>query len=354
MPLPLVKSESSPSRTIAIAAGKGGVGKSTITVQLAHALKRLGYAVGVLDADVYGPSIRKMLPEDQMPRQTGELIEPALCSGIKMISVAYFNKEQEGAAVRAPIANSLIQRFLNGVNWGPLDFLLIDFPPGTGDIQITLSQKAQLTGAIMVTTPQEVALMDVKKAMHLFEIVNIPILGILENMAGFYSQEGEPIPIFGKGGGGRLAAEKGVPLLGEIPLDPSLCACSDLGKSLFIEQAESRTCQALTQLGKNVAAYCGQENDGPLEIHTIAQKDNYTFSIVWNNGREQAYRLSDLQKECPCANCRENNRALPLNSEVMADAIRMVGRYALAIDYTSGCSKGIYSLDWLYRKGEKK
>lgn len=258
MPLPMFQSPpplSSIRYTLAVAAGKGGVGKSTLTVNLALALKEKGYRVGVMDTDLYGPSVRKMLPEDRMPRQKGEVIEPALCGGIKMISIAYFRKEQEATAVRAPIANGLIAHFIKNVAWGDLDFLLIDFPPGTGDIQLTLGQKANLTGALMVTTPQEVAVLDVKKAMYLFEQVKVPILGIVENMSGYFpANGGEPVYLFGKGGGEKLARESGFPFLGAIPLDPLVCACCDKGESLFMldPAAEKAATQSFIKLAHQV------------------------------------------------------------------------------------------------------
>lgn len=261
---------------LAIAAGKGGVGKSSVTVNLGLALKALGYQVGIMDTDIYGPSIRQMLPEDHLPTQKDNLIEPALCFGIKMISMAYFRKENEAVAVRAPIANSLISHFIKNVNWGALDILLIDFPPGTGDIQLTLSQQANLTGAIMVTTPQEVAMLDVRKAMSLFEQVKIPILGVVENMSYYRpSDESEPHYPFGKGGGKRLASETGTSFLGEIPLDPLICTCGDLGKSLFSVDPEAikSSTQAFVNLAKNVInqTHALRENGlagiGPFELH---------------------------------------------------------------------------------------
>jgi ATP-binding protein involved in chromosome partitioning len=251
MPLTMYKSE--PRHLIGIAAGKGGVGKSSVTVNLALALKEMGYSVGVLDADVYGPSIRAMLPEDTAPKQQGDQIIPAVCSGIQMISMAYFRKEGEAAAVRAPIANGMIQQFMKQVAWGALDYLLIDFPPGTGDIQLTLAQQGNLTGAVMVTTPQEVALLDVRKAMNLFDHVKVPIIGVVENMS-YYLHEatGERLFLFGKGGGERLAAQSGVPLLGQVPIDPLICRTGDLGLSLF-SQKEASSALAFRAIAKALA-----------------------------------------------------------------------------------------------------
>src|ERR1700733_7400327 len=210
MPLPILQQNTLPrpryKKAIAIAAGKGGVGKSTVTVNLALALKQKGYRVGVLDADVYGPSLRRMLPEDKLPQQIGERFIPAQSMGIQVISLAYFRRENEAAAVRAPIANAIVTQFIEQVEWEELDYLLVDFPPGTGDIQLTLGQKASLSGAILVTTPQEVALLDVRKAMHLFHQLHIPILGVLENMSYYYNSAiGEKVYLFGKDGGRRLA-----------------------------------------------------------------------------------------------------------------------------------------------------
>ncbi|WP_075884083.1 Mrp/NBP35 family ATP-binding protein [Candidatus Protochlamydia sp. W-9] len=263
--------------TIGIAAGKGGVGKSTVTVNLALALKGLGYRIGIMDTDLYGPSIRKMLPEDCLPSQKGEIIQPALCNGIKMISMAYFRKETEATAVRAPIANRLISQFINQVAWGELDYLLIDFPPGTGDIQITLSQKSHLTGALLVTTPQEVALLDVQKAMSLFNQVKVPIVGIVENMSYYVDpHSNEPVYLFGKEGGKRLARETGYPCLGQIPLDPLVGTCGDKGKSLFSmdSQSEKAVTQAFIQLAQLLVE----------QVESIQNQMNTTLSnveLVW-------------------------------------------------------------------------
>lgn len=335
---------------IAIAAGKGGVGKSTVTVNLAMALKHLGYKVGILDADLYGPSLRKMLPEDHLPEQKEQRILPALAQGILTISMAYFRSEDDVAAIRAPIANNVIAQFLKEVDWGELDFLLIDFPPGTGDIQLTLAQQAKLTGAIMVTTPQEVALLDVRKAMRLFYHVKVPILGILENMSYFVSSEsGAKNYLFGQGGGELLSKQTQIPLLGEIPLEPQLCTLADCGRTLFYPfQQDSLTVQAfLASASRLVSQILLPPASNSVSLKKLEQKSQHTFSIEWMDGEISEYRLSDLQEKCPCAGCKELSGQVAIDKDVSALEIHSVGRYALRIQFTSGCSKGIYEYEML-------
>lgn len=359
MPLPMYqRKEERPlaniKHIVGVAAGKGGVGKSTVTVNLALGLQKMGYSVGILDADIYGPSLRKMLPESQLPSQKGDIIIPAISSGIKMISMAYFRQEKEASVIRAPIANSLISQFLKNIQWGALDFLLIDFPPGTGDIQLTLSQQANLRGALMVTTPQEVSVMDVRKAIHMFSQVRIPVVGIVENMS-YYQHPvlQERLYLFGKGGGERLSRESGTPFLGSIPIDPLLSASGDSGKSIFSEGTDenSLAVQSFYALAKNFLEHIELVKEDL--INEIIQKDNYSFTIIWKNGNSSDYRLSDLQKRCPCAGCVDENTGKRLKDhnsidpDVMAKAIYGVGRYALRIEFTSGCSKGIYDFDML-------
>ncbi|MDP1880418.1 MAG: Mrp/NBP35 family ATP-binding protein [Parachlamydiaceae bacterium] len=299
MPLPIFKSEANKNTPhpilkktvdtlanikfiIGVAAGKGGVGKSTVTVNLGLALKAEGFKVGIMDTDIYGPSIRKMLPEDQSPQQKGDLIIPALSQGIKMISMAYFRKEGEASAVRAPIANSLISHFIKNVLWGDLDFLLLDFPPGTGDIQITLSQQARLIGAVMVTTPQEVALCDVKKAMSLFNQVKIPIIGIVENMSYYLPDEkSDPVYLFGKEGGEKLAVQSNVPFLGQIPLDPYICQCGDLGLSIFNENSQLKTTSACAfqNLAKELVTHVTQ-------LESEQKRGIGSFELIWKEMAE--------------------------------------------------------------------
>jgi ATP-binding protein involved in chromosome partitioning len=228
----VTNSVSNISCVIGIAAGKGGVGKSTVTVNLATALVASGAKVGVLDADLYGPSISMMMGGSQTLKLEGQGIIPACRGEIFFVSLAQFPIGKEGAFVRAPIANQIITDFLEHVVWPELDYLLIDFPPGTGDIQLTIMQKAQLTGAILVTTPQEVALLDVAKALKMFQAMQVPILGVVENMSFFQAGEVQHYPL-GSNGGSVFAANHSLPFLGELPLDPLISSCSDKGDLLL-------------------------------------------------------------------------------------------------------------------------
>lgn len=217
---------------IAVAAGKGGVGKSTVATNLALALKDAGAKVGILDADVFGPSLPTMLGEPSTPpgAAEGEKIIPAIHHGIKVISVGFFTEAKEAIVWRGPMVHKLLQQFLGDVMWGDLDYLICDLPPGTGDVQLSLSQLIPITGAVMVTTPQEVSLIDVVKGISMFKKVEIPLLGIVENMSYYEcSKCGNHDEIFSHGGGKRLAEEMEVKFLGELPLDARIRYGGDTG-----------------------------------------------------------------------------------------------------------------------------
>jgi ATP-binding protein involved in chromosome partitioning len=228
--IPLVKS------TIAVASGKGGVGKSTVAANLAVALERMGVRVGLMDTDVYGPSVPALMGDDERPRVVEGKIEPPLAYGVKLISMAYFLPKDEAIIWRGPMLHKTIQQFLGDVRWGELDYLIIDLPPGTGDIQLSLSQTIPLTGAVIVSTPQDLALTVASKAIAMFQKLNVPVLGIIENMS-YYAcpQCGHREEIFGHGGAREAARRLRLPFLGEIPLDPVIRAQSDAGKPVALD-----------------------------------------------------------------------------------------------------------------------
>lgn len=218
---------------IAVASGKGGVGKSTVAIQLARYLNTVGAKVGILDADIYGPSIPIMSGVGKPEAMKGKLIIPPEVSGIKVISATMFSGNEKAHIMRGPMAANMVGQFLKQVDWGPLDYLIIDYPPGTGDIQLTLSQIARVSGAIIVSTPQEVALSDVRKSIEMFHTLKVPILGIVENMSYFVCDNcDKKHTIFKQGGAQKLAKQMGLPLLGEVPLDPAVNEQADKGLSL--------------------------------------------------------------------------------------------------------------------------
>ncbi|HEX3680934.1 MAG TPA: Mrp/NBP35 family ATP-binding protein [Bryobacteraceae bacterium] len=216
---------------IAIGSGKGGVGKSTVAVNLAITLQKLGYKVGLLDADVYGPNVPLMMGIRESPQAIGQRIQPLEAHGVRIMSMGFLNPGDKPLVWRGPMLNSVMQQFLRNVDWGELDYLIIDLPPGTGDVQLTLIQTTPLTGAVVVTTPSDVSLEDARKAVHMFEQVREQVLGIVENMS-YLEHNGEKIYVFGKGGGARTAALMKVPLLAEIPLDPKTREGGDSGKPI--------------------------------------------------------------------------------------------------------------------------
>ncbi len=222
---------------IAVAAGKGGVGKSTVTTNLAAALHAMGAKVGIMDADIYGPSIPQMMGDPDVPAgaDAGSKITPAVHHGIKVISVGFF-VERGGAVIwRGPMVHKLLQQFLEDVAWGDLDYLVVDLPPGTGDAQLSLSQLVPITGAVMVTTPQEVSIIDVEKAMAMWKRVEVPVLGVIENMSYHVCTScGHEEEIFSRGGGRKLAEREHVPFLGEVPLQVAVRSGGDNGKPITL------------------------------------------------------------------------------------------------------------------------
>ncbi|MDP2702821.1 MAG: Mrp/NBP35 family ATP-binding protein [Candidatus Rokubacteria bacterium] len=242
-------------RTVAVSSGKGGVGKSTIAVNLALALKRQGHTVGLVDVDVYGPDVPLMMGTKGKPGMFENKIIPVEAHGIKIMSIGLLVDEREALVWRGPMIHSAVQQFLRDVMWGPLDFLVFDMPPGTGDAQLSLSQVVPLGGVVMVTTPQDVALLDVRKALAMFRKLNVPILGLVENMSCFIAPDtGAKYAIFGEGGGDKVAEEFGVPLLARIPLEIDTRKGGDAGIPIVVGQPASAQAAAFLALADAVAA----------------------------------------------------------------------------------------------------
>jgi len=241
---------------IAVASGKGGVGKSTTAVNLALALKAEGASVGILDADIYGPSIPRMLGcKGQPDSSDGKSLEPMMGHGIQSMSIGYLVEEDTPMIWRGPMVTQALEQLLNDTNWKDVDYMVIDLPPGTGDIQLTLSQKIPVSGAIIVTTPQEIALMDARKGLKMFEKVEVPVLGIVENMSTHIcSQCGHSEHIFGEGGGSRLAAQHGVDFLGSLPLDIRIREQADSGNPTVSAMQDSKISEIYRSIARKTAA----------------------------------------------------------------------------------------------------
>jgi ATP-binding protein involved in chromosome partitioning len=240
-------------RIVAVASGKGGVGKSTVSVNLALALKEQGYKVGLLDADIYGPSLTTMLGVNAGPEAIGEKeIKPAEAHGMQCISMGMLVPDGEAMVWRGPMVMAAVRQFLKDVQWSNLDYLVIDMPPGTGDAQLTLVQQVPVDGVVMVTTPQELALADVRRGIQMFAKVDVKVVGVIENMSRFICPDtGKSYAIFGEGGGAKVAKEFNVDLLGEIPLDPRTREGGDSGQPV-VEQGDGPTRDAFLALAKEV------------------------------------------------------------------------------------------------------
>jgi ATP-binding protein involved in chromosome partitioning len=245
-------------RAVAVASGKGGVGKSTVSVNLACALKYLGARVGLLDCDIYGPSIPLMMGTREKPTvSAAEKLVPPVAHGIKLMSMGFLVDDDSPVIWRGPMIMKAIQQFVTEVEWAELDYLLVDLPPGTGDAQLSLCQTVPLDGGVIVTTPQEASLGVVRKGIAMFEKVNVPILGIVENMSYFVTPKGERVEIFGHGGGRAEAARRKLPFLGEIPLFTEIREGGDQGVPVVVSQPESAAGQAFVAVGKSLRERLG-------------------------------------------------------------------------------------------------
>src|SRR5689334_14973888 len=240
-------------RIIAVSSGKGGVGKSTIAVNLAVTLAKEGKRVGLMDADIYGPNLPRMMGVNEPPSVIGEKIVPLNAHGVKVISVGFLIDREQPAIWRGPIVMKILGQFLRDVAWGELDYLIVDMPPGTGDAQLSLVQTTKLAGAIIVTTPQEVAVGDALRGVRMFERVEVPVLGIVENMSWLECPHcGKPMALFGEGGGQRLADEVGLPLLGQVPLYPPVMKGGDTGVPIVVADANSSAAKALSGITRKI------------------------------------------------------------------------------------------------------
>ncbi len=256
---------------IAVASGKGGVGKSTVAVNLAASLALAGAKVGLLDGDIYGPNVPTMMGVDRMPPPEDGKLVPAEAFGVKFVSIAFMVEPGKPLIWRGPMLHSAIRQFIADVAWGELDYLVVDLPPGTGDAPLSLSQSMPLTGAVIVTMPQQVSLDDAGRALEMFRTMDVPILGVVENMSFLKLESGEVVDLFGQGGGTRLAEAADVPFLGTIPIDPRVREGGDQGTPIVVSHPDSEVGLALTSVAEQLAAKVSvlayqQSNIIPIEM----------------------------------------------------------------------------------------
>ena len=243
---------------IAVASGKGGVGKSTIAVNLAVALAQTGARVGIMDADIYGPNIPTMMGIQSLPEPKNKKLVPAVAHGVRVISIGLLVKPGQPLIWRGPLLHSTIRQFLTDVDWGSLDYLVVDLPPGTGDVQLSLSQHIPVTCGVIVTMPQKVSLDDASRGIEMFQKLSIPIAGVVENMGSMHLPDGQVIEVFGEGGGEEMARAYGLDFLGRIPLDPEIRINGDAGQPIVMQSPDSKTALAFNEIACKVAAFISE------------------------------------------------------------------------------------------------
>ena len=261
-PTPMPGLLSQTKHVIAVSSGKGGVGKSMVSANLAAAFAKLGYSVGLMDADIYGPNIPLMFGEERRPRVTGEqgreMIEPLEAHGVRLMSLGFLLDKEQPAIMRGPLISGILKQFLEQVAWGALDIMVVDMPPGTGDAQLSLVQTIDVDGAVMVTTPQDVATGDVRRGVKMFERVNTRVLGVVENMSGLSCPHcGELVDVFGSGGGESLAQEMKLAFLGRVPLDPSVRTAGDEGRPTVVSAPDSAAGISLMAIAQDLLTALG-------------------------------------------------------------------------------------------------
>ena len=264
-------------QVIAVASGKGGVGKSTVTANLACALAARGARVGLMDADIYGPSTPKMMGIQQEPFVSDKKIVPVVNHGVRMISMGFLVDEESAMVWRGPMLQGAIRQFVTDVKWGNLDYLLVDLPPGTGDIQMTLAQTVPISGAVVVTTPQTIALLDARRGVTMFKKLNVPVIGLVENMSQYICPScGHTEAIFGVDGGKNYAEENEIPFLGAIPLEPGVRQAGDEGTPIVVAEPDSRSGQAFTELADNVIRRASINAANPQPLTPPAPNEEIT------------------------------------------------------------------------------
>lgn len=344
---------------VAVGSGKGGVGKSTVAANIAAALARSGARVGLLDGDIYGPTIPMMMGVKQgLASKDGRII-PHRAHGVRFVSMGYAAPGDKPLIWRGPMAHRALQQCLLGVEWGELDYLLIDLPPGTGDVHITLVQTVPLTGAVLVSTPQDVGLTISLKTLRMFQQTNVHTLGIVENMSYYLCPHcGAREDIFGHGQAAATSRALGIPFLGEIPLDPRIRIQADGGVPIVVADPQAPAAQAYQRIAERLAAqvsiqgYRTSAEGNRITPRDMAQTNN-ALTITWGDGHVSTYDLRYLRQQCPCAVCVDEwtgERRVELAAvapDIHILNISPVGNYAVRFDWSDGHNAGLYGFELL-------
>jgi ATP-binding protein involved in chromosome partitioning len=342
---------------IAVASGKGGVGKSTTAVNLALGLKANGLNVGILDADIYGPSQPRLLGLAGRPKQGDDgKIQPMVGYGLKTMSMGFMVEEGTPIIWRGPMVVSALNQMLREVTWGELDAIIIDMPPGTGDVQLTMAQQVPLSGAVIVSTPQDLALIDARKGLAMFQRVDVPVLGIVENMSFFLCPKcGERSDIFGHGGAEKEAETLDVPFLGGVPLDMEIRATSDEGQPIVATQPDSAHSKVYCEIARRVWAEC-EAAAGQLVPPTLAlTPSGDELTVTFDDGASQKFSAEALRVMSPSAEVQGHSPSqrvtVPGKRRVTIRDMKPVGSYAVRLSFSDGHNTGLFSWDYFRELG---
>jgi Mrp family chromosome partitioning ATPase/DUF971 family protein len=343
------------ARVIAVASGKGGVGKSTVAANLAVALRALGRRVGLADVDIYGPSAPILFGIHELPHpdENSRLLAPLESCGVKVMSMGFFLDDQAPVVWRGPMAMSATKQFLRGVAWGELDYLLVDLPPGTGDIPLTLAQEVPLDGGLIVTTPQDLAMADVTRGVAMFRRLNTPVLGVALNMDGYDCPKcGTHDEIFGTRSADQIAREIGAPVLARFPIRQKVRESGDAGRPLVAADPDDPAARAYLDLAAAVEDALAKVKDelyGPEPADVAIDDATGKVRIRWTDGQVTSYSFRGLRGWCPCASCQgHSSQTRFIETEgARPGSFEGVGRYAIRFLWADGHSTGMYSYEWL-------
>ena len=347
---------------VAVYSCKGGVGKSTVAVNLAYSLARTGAKVGIFDADIYGPSLPTMVQlEDKKIYQQDDLIVPLEHNGVKLMSFGYVNQSDEAAVMRGPMVSNVIGQLLNGTDWGELDYLVLDMPPGTGDIQLTIAQSVSISAAVMVTTPQNLSFVDVIKGIKMFDNLKVPTVAVVENMSYFEAPDGECYRVFGKGALQKLVDQFGFRNTVELPIVPLISEQGDGGLPVVVKEPNGLVAKIFSDLTASVVREISRIKFGGAAQPVVQyDEDNKKVEVIYPGAKVYRIAAADVRRACKCAHCVDEMTAqqvldpASVPDDLGATNIAVMGNYAVSIHFSDGHTSAIFPYDYLKEICETK